>query len=250
MVKYLANPVVSNPPKLRIPLKLLIFWYKKISSYLTSQKFNQVKNKECPTIYISKKYPKMTILELYQRIEHHLMKYFPDIYHKINSETKNCLIKLKKNPLESNIKETIIKHDKESKNEEVNKKAFVLINLKKKNRPSQKILLSNEKNCSKIKHLFECHKFNDDIYEKYNNCYIKEILLKDNNNDDEDSTSSILDDVTPCNSTLSTSSNINFNNKINFVTHFRNIPRKSQYFNNDEYYSNKLKSIGNFNNNK
>ena len=247
MVKYLAIPAVSNPPKIRIPLKLLIFWYKKIASYLNSQKFNQIKNKECPTIYISKRYPKMTILELYQRIEHHLMKYYPDIYHKINTEAKNCLIKLKKNPLESNIKDNM-KQDKESKNTEVKQKAFVLI--KKKNKPSQKILLSNEKNCSKIKHLFESHNFNDDICEKYNNCYIKEILLKDNNNDDDDSTSSILDDVTPCNSTSSTSTNINCNNKINFMTHFRNLPRKSKYFNNDDYYSNQLKSIGNFNNNK
>lgn len=248
MVKYLAITAVSNPPKIRIPLKLLIFWYKKIASYLNSQKSNQIKNKECPTIYISKRYPKMTILELYQRIEHHLMKYFPDIYHKINTDTKNCLIKLKKNPLESNVKEKIINRDKELNNKKANQKAFVLI--KKNNKPSQKILLSNEKNCSKIKHLFESHKFNDDICEKYNNCYIKEILIKDNNNnDDDDSTSSILDDVTPCNSTSSTSS-VSFNNKINFVTHFRNIPRKSKYFNNDDYYSNQLKSIGNFNNNK
>ena len=88
MVKYSAMPGITNPHKIRIPPKLLLFWYKKISSYLSSQKSNPIKDRECPTIYISKRYPKMTILELYQRIEHHLMKYFPNIYYKIRFKSK------------------------------------------------------------------------------------------------------------------------------------------------------------------
>ena len=251
MVKYSAMPGITSPHKIRIPPKLLLFWYKKISSYLSSQKSNPIKDRECPTIYISKRYPKMTILELYQRIEHHLMKYFPNIYHKINSKTKKCLIKIKKNPLDSNLNENIIKNDNESNNEESNKKPLVLINSRKRNKYTENILLSNEKNCSKIKHLFESHKFDDDIYEKYDKCYIKEILIKDpnnnNNDNDDDSNSSNLDDITPFTSTSYSSSNITINNKVNFLTHLRKIPRKSKYFNNDDYYSNKLKSIGNYN---
>ena len=198
----------------------------------------------------------MTILELYQRIEHHLMKYFPNIYHKINSKTKKCLIKIKKNPLDSNLNENIIKNDNESNNEESNKKPLVLINSRKRNKYTENILLSNEKNCSKIKHLFESHKFDEDILEKYNNCTIKEILLTDDkkesiddngNDNDNESSSSNIDNVSPCKSTSSNSSS-SFNlNKINFLTHFQKAPKKSKYFINDDYFSNKLKSIGNYN---
>ena len=242
MVKYSIVPGNHSSSKFRISLRSLIFYYTKISEYINTRNFNLSKNKECPTIYISKKYPKMSIIELYQRIDHHLNKYFPSIYEKLNTNKKKCIVKLKKEPIDSNKKEKI---KESSKNIIPKKNAYVLISLGKKNKYSEKIKKSNEKNCEKIKHLFQPHTFNNDIYEKYNNCSIKEILLENKNNDDE-SSSSDIDDVSSCKSiSTSSTSTIISNNKINFVTHFKNIPRKSKYFNNDDYYSNKLKSIGN-----
>ena len=260
MVKCSAASGFMFSTRIRFPLKTIIFWYKKISSYIKSRNFRQLENRECPTIYISKKYPNMSILELHQRISHHLSKYFPNIYQKLNSNTKKCLIKLNKNPEKTNQKENE-NNNESSKNTKSNKNIYILIKLRKKNKLSEKIKLKNEKNCSKIKNLFESHKFENDISDKYNNCTIKEILLKntdningnnnkDNNDNNNEESSISIDDVTPC-SSHSTSSTYSFtSNKINFLTHFRNIPKKSKYFNNDDYYSNKLKSIGNYNTNK
>ena len=253
MVKYPVTQSNSSSPKIRIPLKVIIFWYKKISSYINSKNISSIENRECPTLYISKKYPKMSILELYERISHHLSKYFPDIYNKLNANTnKKCLIKLKKIGKEINEKnkETNTKPKNDNKTK---KKLYVLIT-GKKNKSSEKIRHINEKNCKNIKHLFEPHKFDEDIIEKYNNCTIKEILLKDDkkesaddNDKDNESSSSNIDNVSPCKSTSSnSSSSLNFN-KINFLTHFQKAPKKSKYFINDDYFSNKLKSIGNYN---
>ena len=268
MVKCSTDSNSALSPRLKIPLKTIIFWYKKISSYIKSRNIKLFENKECPTIYISKKYPNMSILELYQRISHHLSKYFPNIYQKLNSNSKKCLIKLKKNPEESNPKEKENKENENniesSNNTKSNKNMYVLIKLRKRNKITEKIKQKNEKNCEKIKYHFESHKFENDISEKYNNCKIKEIVLKnndnvkgndskDNDNDDNEESSSIsLDDVSPCtnNSTPSSYSYTYTSNKINVLTHFNKAPRKSKYFNNDDYYSNKLKSIGNFKTNK
>ena len=243
MVKYLV-PSIHSTSKYKIPLKLLIFYYKRISSYIRTRNLNLFTNKEFPTIYISKKYPNMSILELHQRISHHLIKYYPSIYEKLNSNSKKCIVKLKKEPI-GTIENEII--NESSKNIIYNKNAYVLINLGIKNKLSEKIKLSNEKNCEKIKHLFQPHIFNDDICEKYNNCSVKEILLEENNNNiDDESSSNDLDNVSPCKTISTYSSSIIIpNNKINFLTHFKNAPRKSKYFNNDDYYSNKLKSLGN-----
>ena len=263
MVKYSVLSNTPYTPRIRIPLKLIIFWYKKIKSYINTQNMNLINSKECPTLYISKKYPRMSILELYQRINNHLIKYFPKIYHKLNSNKKRCLVKLKKetiNNKEIEKKENNEKNVNVPNNEESNKTPYILISLGKKKYNNEKIKLLNEKSCEKVKHLFEPHKFNDEVYENYNNCYVKEILLDDNKNNDNDNnneneneneTSSLsIEDVSPIEST-SFSSSTGFNsNRINYLTHFKNIPRKSKYFNNDDYYSNKLKSIGFFNNNK
>lgn len=271
MVKYSVLNNSQSSPRLRIPLKLIIFWYKKIKSYINTHNTNLINSKECPTLYISKKYPKMSILELYQRINNHLIKYFPKIHSQLNSNSnmKRCIVKLKKekvNLKEKEKKENNEKDVKISNNEESNKTPYILINLGKKNENMEKIKSLNEKNCEKIKHLFESHKFDEKIYEKYNNCSVKEILIDDNennnnddknnndkngSNDDDESSSSIsIEDVRPIESTTYSSSNGFSNNKINYITHFKNVPRNSKYFNNDDYYSNKLKSIGVFNNNK
>ena len=255
MVKYPVTQSNSSSPKIRIPLKVIIFWYKKISSYINSKNISSIENKECPTLYISKKYPRMSILELYERISHHLSKYFPNIYNKLNANTnKKCLIKLKKIRKEINgkNKETSTKPKNDNKTK---KNLYVLIS-GKKNKSSEKIRHINEKNCKNIKHLFESHKFDEDILEKYNNCTIKEILLTDDkkesiddngNDNDNESSSSNIDNISPCKSTSSnSSSSLNFN-KINFLTHFQKAPKKSKYFINDDYFSNKLKSIGNYN---
>ena len=65
MVKYstISNPLLTI--KLKMSLKSLLLWYKKCKEYVTLLKNNKKKNIEYPTIYVSKKYPKMDILELY-----------------------------------------------------------------------------------------------------------------------------------------------------------------------------------------
>ena len=256
MVKYITSISISPPHKFKIPIKVIIFWYKKISSYINSRKLSLIENKECPTIYISKRYPKMSIIELYERISHHLSKYFPSLYHKLNSNKKNCLIKIKKVQNDSNLKTKEEKYKLSNNEIKPNKNFYVLIKNTEKNEHTEKIKRLNEKKCEKLKHLFEPHKFENDILEKYNNCTIKEILLRnnDNENDNESSSSSYSiiddDDISPCKSVSSTSSNSSTINKINYLVHFSKAPRKSKYFDNDDYYSNKLKSVGYYNNNK
>ena len=93
MVKNSGNNNINNSRRVKIPIRLLVFWYKKIKAFINTQSLILIKNKEYPKIYISKKYPKMSIFELYQRINNHLNKYYQNIYLKLNSNTDECLIK-------------------------------------------------------------------------------------------------------------------------------------------------------------
>ena len=98
MVKKTKN-YINDTRRIKIPIRSILFWRRKIKSYINTHLLNIIVNKKYPTIYISKKYPKMSILELYERINNHLNKYFPNIYQKLNSNTKNCLKNIKRDPI-------------------------------------------------------------------------------------------------------------------------------------------------------
>ena len=135
MVKYSILQTASSSPRIKIPIKIIIFWYKKIKSYINTQNINLINSKECPTIYISKKYPRMSILELYQRINNHLLKYFPKVYHKLNSNTKRCLVKIKKDTVKLKEKKNVENKEKTvtiQNNVESKKIPCILISLGKK----------------------------------------------------------------------------------------------------------------------
>ena len=103
----------------------------------------------------------------------------------------------------------------------------------KKNSEENIIKSTNEKYCGKISHLFEEHKFDKEVYEKYNNCSVKEILIKNDNNITDTNTKG-LDSISPSKST--TSSTKSYGSKITYLTHSKfNNYKKSKYFNNDEY---------------
>ena len=152
-----------------MPLKSLFLWYKKFKEYVTLLKNNKKKNIEYPTIYVSKKYPKMDILELYKIIKKRLIRNFPYIYKKFKIKNKETLIQVNKN----NIKECSTK--KNDIKEKENRIILNNININKTNL-LEDIKIINEMNCSYIKHLFESHKFSENI-EKYDNCFVKSINI-------------------------------------------------------------------------
>ena len=101
MVKNSKISTKQPSKQFRLQMKLILFWYNKIKNYiLIQQQKNKNNYSDYPTIYISRKYPKINILELYHRINNHLMKYFPNIYTKLNPEVKEL-----KNKNENNFQE-------------------------------------------------------------------------------------------------------------------------------------------------
>ena len=241
MVKNTKN-YKNDTRRIKIPIRSILFWRRKIKSYINTHLLNIIVNKKYPTIYISKKYPKMSILELYERINNHLNKYFPNIYQKLNSNTKNRLNNIKKDPIE---KTHVSQPKKETKKNEL-----ALIKKSKKDKYSKDVKLYNERNCKKIKHHFKQDKLRN---KKNNQCYKNNILIEikckdnnENNNVDELASNSVKD-LSPSKSSTTSSSSILKKNKINFLTHYGNAERKSKYFNNDDYYIKKLKLIGNKN---
>ena len=249
MVKNSGNNNINNSRKIRIPIRLLLFWYKKIKAFINTQNLNLIKNKECPTIYVSKKYPKMSILELYQRINNHLNKYYPNIYHKLNSNNEKSLLKPPKNNVQKENPEK--SNDLEPQKEEKKKELYVLIKIEEKNTYLEEKIKSNEKSCKKIEHLLKQYEFGEEIYEKFNEHYVDCILIEninenhnDNNNNDIEMCCDSTKDISPSKCSTSSSSCSFTNNTINFLTHLRHSQRKIKYFNNDDYYIKKLKLIG------
>ena len=109
MIKYSIASKPDSSRKIHIPLKSLLFWHKKIEGYINKKKQDNDENFEYPTIYISKKYPKMSILELSKRIKNHIRKHFPDLYNILNKKEKE------------EKKEQEEKEEKESLNKEIKK---------------------------------------------------------------------------------------------------------------------------------
>jgi len=241
MVKN-TKKYINDTRRIKIPIRFILFWRRKIKSYINTHLLNIIINKKYPTIYISKKYPKMSILELYERINNHLNKYFPNIYQKLNSNTNNCLINSKKEPIE---RTDVPQIKKETKKNELS-----LIKKSKKDKYSKNITSSNQKNSKKITHHFKQDKLRN---EKNNKSYENNILIKIKNEDNKENynvnelASYSKKDLSPSKSSTTSSSSIMKKHKFNFVTHYGNAERKSKYFNNDNYYINQLKLLGNNN---
>lgn len=253
MVKSLELQAKPSYRRFNLPLKLIIFWYKRLSIFINSKKFENIRKEEYPKIFISHKYPQMSILELYQRINHHLFKYFPDIFRKLNSNNKEYIIKQNKHSYddkESENNKNIINDFEKPKNLTDEKTSDIIIDLKNHNELSKDIKLLNEKNCNKINHLFKPHKFTNEICEKYNNCFVKEVLIKKEENNIININEDNNKNISPSKST-STISSKSHGKKINYLTYSKNfIIKKSKYFNNDDYFLKKLSEIGNQNNNE
>ena len=214
MVKHstLSNPKSSG--RIKIPLKHLLFWNRKIKEYICIKRKNK-ENIECQTIYISKKYPKMGILDLYRRIQNHLKKHYPNIYNKLNRDIRESSLnnsnKIKKDSIEIKLKDA-----KENKDEEI-----LFRNIYKGRELTEMIQHINELNCIKINNIFESFKFEENIALKYDNCFVKQVIC--DKDESEISINSRKDDLSTS-SNLSSSTNESFNKirKIHFVTHLSN----------------------------
>ena len=207
-----ANTTKQNSlRKIKLPLKLLLFWLKKIKKFIKEKNKDKDENIEYPTIYISQKYPKMSILELYGRIKNHLKKHYPNIYNRIKSKRNESLIK-------SSIHLNNDSNTKESLNDNKNDDDECFFrNIYKGRELTEEIKNINKRNCSHIKHLFEAYKFEPNISEKYDNCFIQIIDCR------KDFHKNINKDNLSTESSLSSSTNKNNKiNKIRFVTHFPN----------------------------
>ena len=224
MVKYSIGSKPDSSRKIHIPLKSLLFWHKKIEGYINKVKKDNKENFEYPTVYISKKYPKMSILELSKRIKNHIRKHFPEVYNILNKKEKED-IKEPKESLTSEKNECIQKEEIiiKEKDEDIYKNVYRGIEL------SNEIKNINEMNCSHMKDLFKSYKFEQNIAEKYDNNFVKIIICnKDDtyssiNKKDDSSTTSI--------SSVSNLSKENKKNKIRFVTHLQNKQIKNKLFN-------------------
>lgn len=258
MVKMIKTAPNKPAKKFHLPMRLILFWHKKLKAYIYTQK-SKDKNFQFPSIYISPKYPKMNILELYQRIQNHLMKHFPNIYNKLNSNNK--MLKDKNERDSQKKKDFGINNSENENNKNINNNSIKLadekydeinenqeLKLKNSNNDfilSEEIKLINESNCCQIQDLFKSHKFTDDVSEKYDNYFVKVILLKNPKNEISSSKNKPENSPSKSASTISSNENNKSNNKINFVTYSKNISMKPKYYNNDSYYFGKLKLIGN-----
>ena len=192
MVKYSS---ISNPKftiKLKMPLKTLLFWHKKMKEYINILKEKKKNGIEYPTIYISKKYPQIGFLELYNKIKNYFKRQILLNYMmRKNGNRESSLLSSMENGEINHIeeKDIIIRRKYESEN----------------------IKHINEMNCFHIKHLFEAKSYKNS--EGYDNCFVKIIVCRkkkkkklessiDNKNDNF-STTSLL------------SSSTNTSNKIN-----------------------------------
>ena len=215
MGKWAESKKQKSLRKTKISLKLLLLLLKKIREYIKEKNKNKDKDKtdEYPTIYISKKYPKMSILELYRIIKNHLKEHFPNIYNRIKSKRKEFLTK---SPI-------FLYNDSnqvESLNDNKNSDDWFFRNIYKGRELTEEIIDINERNCSHIKNLFESYKFEPYILEKYDNCLIQII---DCRKDKLDFPRNNKKDNISIQSSLSSSSNKNNKiTKIHFVTHFPN----------------------------
>ena len=257
MVKTVKTAPNKPAKKFHLPMRLILFWHKKLKTYIYSQK-NKDKNFQFPTIYISPKYPKMNILELYQRIQNHLMKHFPNIYNKLNSNNKKHKDKIESDSQKQ--KDVKLNNSENENNKNINNNSIKLVDekydemsknqeLKLKNSNidftlSEEIKLINESNCCQIENLFKSHKFENDVSEKYDNYFVKVILLKNTKNELSSNKNKLENSPSKSASTISSNESNKSNNKINFVTYCKNISMKPKYYNNDSYYFGKLKLIG------
>ena len=260
MVKYNTLP---NKKKSRIPLRFVIFWYRKIKNFITEQKKKNANLNNC-TFYFSPKYPKMNILSLYKRIRKHLIKYLPNQ----SFVNKNQKINISSNK--------IIKSFNDKNNMRISEDLI----FDKADKISRKIKHLNMKNCSNIIHLFNQPKFDEKFATKYDNNYVSSIIIRNNNNSvkiqkviqnslNSDISSNGKENISNNTNNFSKSSSLSLaieknkkddaskNKTLNkpqtqFVTHFGKSSDhsiKSKYFIDDDYYNRILKSIGNCNSN-
>ena len=158
---------------------------------------------------------------------------------------KRKIIRLKKIPKR---KAKLEKEDKNINDKDEYKNIKIIINSLKNDDDSKKIKITNKKNCAGIDNLFKEHKFDKKIYEKYNNCSIKEITI---DNEESKIHFNSLDNISPSKSTTTATTRTYKNKKITYLTHTKNITyRKSKYFNNDEYFIKKLSELNKQNNNE
>ena len=51
MVKSLEPQTNKSSPRLKLPINLIIFWYKRLSNIINSKKFEATNKDNCPKIY-------------------------------------------------------------------------------------------------------------------------------------------------------------------------------------------------------
>ena len=167
----------------KIPIRIILFWYKTIQNYIIKLKTENnciEENIEYPTINIGK-HKKMNILELYKRIRNHIKKHFPLIHNEIKNSHKESIINSEKEKEKAPVQK---EEEIDNKNEKsisaisapfkVEKIVFSKIYRDKD--LSEEIKNINERNCAKISHLFKSYKFDEETARNYDNYFVKMIV--------------------------------------------------------------------------
>lgn len=214
----------------KIPIRIILFWYKTLQNYIIKLKTENIgseENIEYPTINIGK-HKKMNILELYKRIRNHIKKHFPLIHNEIKNSHKELIIKGEKKEEE---KAPIRNEDQSNNKNEKNISApfkvekIVLTDIYRDKDLSEEIRNINEGICVKISHLFKSYKFDEETARNCNNYFVKMIV-----SDREESDSSYKrDDYSTTSMTSNDKKNyskneFDKNNKVTFVTHLEKRP--------------------------
>lgn len=148
--------------KSSIPYRQMFFYYKKLKEFLHKNNISENNSLSSKTIYVSKKYPKMDILELYLKLKKYLIKHFQEIKDIISST------KIKKE-----------KEEQEKKNDD-DKRGYIYNN--QISDIYERVKTINESNLSHRDDYFKTYILNEQNYEKYNNHFVKSINIRKKTN--------------------------------------------------------------------
>ena len=165
----------------KIPIRIILFWYKAIRNYiikLKNENKDNEENIEFPTINFGRT-KKMNILELYIKIRNHIKKHSPLIHNKIKASNKETINKGDK----ATEKTEPIKNESEDKNKNEKNfsntfkvKKFIFGDIYRDEDLSDEIKTINEINCINIIHLFKSYKFDEETAKNFDNYFVKMIV--------------------------------------------------------------------------
>ena len=179
MVKRTKTNSAKN--KMKIPIPTFVYWYKKLRKLIfdLQEKNEDVKNYK---VYLSLRYPNISILELFLKIRKYLIKYVSEngiIKNKEENEDQDSTSTQSISPLKSIVIEIEVFENKECIEKLNTYKA-----MDKKEILSNKIRVRNIKKFADCKNFFKQPKFDKNFVKENNNLHMKYILIENEDSDD------------------------------------------------------------------